>query len=273
MCHRADLVNCLFNKLSKEAQAKIVPQKTVQNIESLEKGVIVECEDGTSYQGSIGIGANGTNSVARRMMSSLANRFEQDATEYPVSPYKSEYTCLWFTCPPILEPGHYFETQNSGRSVIMMTSPKRTWVLLFEKQPEVTNGEKQSRRNEIEYAAKFADFLLSNQYRVKDLFPWRTNSGITKLEEGMAKHWYYRRIVLVGDACHKMTPNAALGFNIGLQDTIVLCNSLRGMIGSDLIDDAQESAVEDVFREYEPSRKEGASRALLFSSHFTRVQA
>ncbi|KAJ1326514.1 kynurenine 3-monooxygenase [Microdochium nivale] len=55
--------------------------------------------------------------------------------------------------------------------------------------------------------------------------------GMTNLGEGVARNWHYSGlVVLVGDACHKFTPNAGQGFNTGLQDVVALCNLLRGAL-------------------------------------------
>jgi 2-polyprenyl-6-methoxyphenol hydroxylase-like FAD-dependent oxidoreductase len=82
----------------------------------------------------------------------------------------------------------------------------------------------------IQFVANFSKLPASLDQTVGDMFARRTTAGMTDLDEGMVEHWYSGRMVLVGDACHKMTPNAGLGFNNGVQDAVVLCNNLRNLL-------------------------------------------
>lgn len=52
---------------------------------------------------------------------------------------------------------------------------------------------------------------------------------MSNLEEGIAPKWSNGRIVPVGGACQKLTPNAGVGLNNGIQD-IAVCNRLRHVI-------------------------------------------
>ncbi|RYC57320.1 hypothetical protein CHU98_g8884 [Xylaria longipes] len=53
---------------------------------------------------------------------------------------------------------------------------------------------------------------------------------MANLEEGIVKHWSWNRLVLVGDACHKFTPNYGLGYNNGIQDVVALVNELHQVV-------------------------------------------
>jgi flavin-dependent dehydrogenase len=43
-------------------------------------------------------------------------------------------------------------------------------------------------------------------------------AGLTNLEEEIISRWSWGRIVLVGDAAHKVNPNLGWGFDTSMQD-------------------------------------------------------
>ncbi|KAM3518623.1 hypothetical protein MY4038_010049 [Beauveria bassiana] len=272
--HRADFMKVLYDGLCKDARLKILTSKTVTNIESQDSDVTVDCSDETVYKGSIVIGADGTNSVTRKLMHGIATKDVPESLWGPLMPYKSEFVCLWCTCPPMIEPGHYFETQHRGLSVITLTGKQRNWLLLFEKKSEASRSRQKTSDDDLQqFAARFFSFPACPQFTVEDMFARRITAGLTRLDEGMTKHWFYGRMVLVGDACHKMTPNAGFGFNNGVQDAVVLCNGLKRLVLEDSSAGVQPDQLRDVFAQYEASRQEQVRRDLSFSAHFTRIQA
>lgn len=267
-------MKCLYDGLCDDARLKVLTAKAVTNIDSRESGVAVECSDGTVYKASIVIGADGTNSITRNFMHKLATKTVPESVWGPLLPYKSEFDCLWCTCPPMIEPGHYFETQHQGRSVITLTGKQRNWLLLFEKR----TGPSQPRRKHSEddlhhFASRFFSFPACPQYTVKDMFAQRITAGLTSLDEGMSNHWFHGRLALVGDACHKMTPNAGFGFNNGVQDAVVLCNGLQRLVLEAPSTGIEYDRLQKMFAGYEMLRQEQVRRDLSFSAHFTRIQA
>jgi FAD dependent monooxygenase len=51
------------------------------------------------------------------------------------------------------------------------------------------------------------DFHFTHKVTLGDLMATATSLSHVPLEEANHKHWSYGRIVCVGDAIHKMTPN------------------------------------------------------------------
>jgi 2-polyprenyl-6-methoxyphenol hydroxylase-like FAD-dependent oxidoreductase len=96
---------------------------------------------------------------------------------------------------------------------------------------------------------------------------------MTDLDEGMVEHWYSGRMVLVGDACHKMTPNAGLGFNNGVQDAVVLCNNLRKLLEDSPVSNPRSDTITATFERYQFTRQAAARKDVTISMHFTRIQA
>ncbi|KAF9351556.1 hypothetical protein BGX26_010476 [Mortierella sp. AD094] len=72
------------------------------------------------------------------------------------------------------------------------------------------------------------------------------------LEGKFFETWYAGRVVLVGDACHKMYPSGAQGANTAIQDAIVLANYINDM------SDSEPDTIKKAFEGYHRERVESA---------------
>lgn len=70
-------------------------------------------------------------------------------------------------------------------------------------------------------AQEYEDFPINETLKFRDLWAKRLTSGMSNLKEGIATHWSFGRVILVGDACHKFTSNAGLGLDSGVQDVVM----------------------------------------------------
>ena len=77
------------------------------------------------------------------------------------------------------------------------------------------------------------------------------------LEREPLPRWSEGRAVLLGDACHPMTPYMAQGAATSIEDAAVLARCLREVNGDD---------IEGAFRRYEAHRKPRTSRIQAISS-------
>ncbi|KAH1723064.1 hypothetical protein KXV81_008084 [Aspergillus fumigatus] len=88
-----------FGSLSQPAQSKTHAQKKVSDIKTTETGVVVSCTDGTSYEGSMVIGADGAYSVVRKHIQLMALREQPAAKEE--RPFLTTYRAFWMLMPLI----------------------------------------------------------------------------------------------------------------------------------------------------------------------------
>ena len=88
------------------------------------------------------------------------------------------------------------------------------------------------------------------------------------LEEGLVDRWYSGRIVLVGDAVRKLTPNAGWGFNCGVVDLVVLVNHLRRLLKSD--PNPSREDLEALFKRYQAERADDTKKTYKASAQRVR---
>lgn len=271
--HRAHLIQVLYDSLSESAKARYHTGKKLKDIEPTDAGITVTCEDGSKFSGNMVIGADGVHSATRRQMRKLALADDPDREWDPINPYRAEYQCLWASFPRPSAAGEGCETQGTDRSIMYLTGKERGWIFLYEKLTAPTTERISFTPKQLEeYAERFADWPVREGLTVKDVFRERYSAGGAGLEEGICSNWSWGgRIVLVGDAVHKFTPNAGLGFNNGVQDIVAVCNRLRKLVangGRPSSDNLQK-----LFDDYREERHELLEKDLKASAQVTRLHA
>ncbi|KAL6700751.1 hypothetical protein J3F84DRAFT_402734 [Trichoderma pleuroticola] len=273
--HRAEFVQSLYDQLPEEAKTKILMGKKVSDIQSGEKEVKVVCDDGSTYEGDLVLGADGVHSQTRKIMRKLAVEADPSVPWDPEVPYTSSYRCLWASFKRPTDMGEACETQHKDASVMYMTGQERGWIFLYEKLPEPTKERTSYTSEDVEAMGnRFAEHPITDNLKVKDVFPDRITGGMSDLQEGICNNWGWGRIVLAGDAIHKVCPNAGLGYQAGLQDVVSLVNNLRQLVvSSEPSMGPSVSDLEAMYKSYQSQRWDLLSHDAFFSAHLTRIQA
>lgn len=274
--HRQHVLKILYNNLSPANKAKVHLSKKVVDIQKYQHGVFVTCADGSTYTGSIVIGADGVHSKTRRFMRKLALDESPNATVNPEKPYTAYYKCMWGTVPipPGLSPGDHLDCHSDlGVSSMFLTGRDRGWFFMFSLLDEPTQKRMDYTENDMEaYAKQLANLHIGPGLKFSDIWSTRYNAGMSNLDEGVLDHWSWNRICLAGDSVHKVTPNAGWGFNSGVQDVAVLTNKL----GELLRHRSGEPSLGDlttVFNAYQEARRENMQQVFEFSATQTRQSA
>lgn len=271
--HRAELIQSLYDNLPEEAKTRYLLNKKVSSIESGEQGVKVTTTDGSIYDGSIVIGADGVHSVTRKIIRDLALAENPTRKWDPENLFPAEYRCLWCTFPRLSERGQCFETPGKDLSAMYLTGNDRGWILLYDRLPEPTTERHIYTEKDIEkFAAKIAEYPLAEGIKAKDLFEKRYTWGLSDLGEGVAQHWSWGRIVLVGDAIHKFTPNTGSGLNNAIQDIVSLTNGLHSAIKKSS-GQPDSTTLSKVFANYQRQRMDPLQQDYKRSALVTRLQA
>ncbi|KAF9992567.1 hypothetical protein BGZ80_003809 [Entomortierella chlamydospora] len=98
---------------------------------------------------------------------------------------------------------------------------------------------------------KFPLGLDDSYITIDDLINSTESDNVTKvmLEEKLYTTWHHGRTVLMGDACHKMLPNAGRGAVNAMFDAVILANSLY-----EIAKDATYPNIRSAFKEYYDER-------------------
>jgi 2-polyprenyl-6-methoxyphenol hydroxylase-like FAD-dependent oxidoreductase len=272
--HRADLLSALYDSFSATEKAKILTGKKVSDISSDENGVKVQCADGTSYEGSIAIGADGVHSAARRAIRSLALKAGKPDVDGE-NPFTTQFRMLWLSAPrpARVRPARSAQSFNKTASVQMLLGKEKCWIFLYErldtpaaKSDRVTYTE----QDMFDYIEKWGHLTCEDDLTVRDVFATRYKAGLINLEEGVVNQWHQGRICLVGDAAHKFTPNAGLGFNNGAQDVAVALNEILRVVKAD--PNPTVPALSAAFDKYQSIRMEPLVKDYKASAVTTRYQ-
>ena len=201
------------------------------------------------------LGADGAYSETRQIIRKQALAADPEAKWDPEMPYTATYRGLWCSFPRPSEPGEAFETQHKDRSLVYFTSHDRGWLFMFEKLRQKTKEYVRYTDKDIQACAdRFSEFPINESLKVKDVFSQRSAVYMANLDEGVVRHWSRGRVALMGDACHKFTPNAGLGFNNGIQDIVALCNRLKRAVTECPNGNPDLATLNKLFKEYQRER-------------------
>ncbi|TGO15229.1 hypothetical protein BPAE_0584g00010 [Botrytis paeoniae] len=275
--HRAELLEAIYDGLRPEDKLRVLTNKKVTSIESDEVGVRINCADGSSYEGSIVVGADGVHSQTRQFMRSPTLKTSPEDTVNDEEPFTTEYRTMWctFPKPEDSEIGLGSSSDGSNASVQYLTSKDRAWIFIYEHLEKPTKKRAWYSQEDVEaFAAKHAEMPINDHLKVKDVFAKKYHAGMANLEEGIIEHWSWGRIVLAGDAAHKFTPNYGQGLNNGIQDAVALVNELHRCIES--VGASNQPSKEELsiaFQRYQSTRMEYVTSDYNLSAMVTRMSA
>ena len=291
----------LHDGLPPAAQAKLLPSKKVTTVSTSPSGVTVTCADGTTYTGTILVGADGAHSTVRSQMRSAAIATSTSSTapfanpplNAPVTvtanmsvndekPFLTSYRSMWIrfpTVPPIVA-GDASETHGYDCTLQLFAGEETSVIGIYARLDKPTrDGARYTEEDEKEFVKRWGSLPViaggegKKGPTIAEAYANRTQAGMVNLEEGVLPHWSFDRIVLVGDAAHKFTPSTGAGCNNGIVDVVALANELYHAF-REVRDKGDESAFPDgegilrAFKEYQAQRWEtvkegmdGASRA------------
>jgi 2-polyprenyl-6-methoxyphenol hydroxylase-like FAD-dependent oxidoreductase len=97
------------------------------------------------------------------------------------------------------------ETHNSHFSIQLLTQPEHVFWFFYVKLDEPTSSARHYTEEEAKLlAAQYMDTPITNHTRFGDLWNKKLRHNLGNLEEGVQEQWYSGRIVLLGDAAHKV---------------------------------------------------------------------
>jgi 2-polyprenyl-6-methoxyphenol hydroxylase-like FAD-dependent oxidoreductase len=271
-------MHVLWNSLSIEDQSKTHASKKVSDISTTENGVVVSCTDGTSYEGSMVIGADGAHSVVRKHMRLMALRDQQrekiSASVNEERPFLTTYRCFWVLLPllPNIKAGDANETHGPTITVQFFVGEDYAIMGVYERLDEPTREPpRYTSADEQSLVEKWGHLALTKggQLTLGQAYAQKITSGLVNLEEGVLKNWSWGgRMVLVGDAAHKFTPSTGAGCNNGIIDIVVLANQLNRAFSSSV---PSSNTLATAFKEYQDARFDVVTAGCSISNQTTAM--
>jgi 2-polyprenyl-6-methoxyphenol hydroxylase-like FAD-dependent oxidoreductase len=243
--------------------------KEVSSISSTQEGVTVSCADGSSYAGSLVIGADGAQSTVRECMRTLALEVGSKQVN-DEQPFLTTYRCLWVRFPtdssPRLYPGFASETHGQDVAAQSFGGKGTAMTRVYERMKKPTRKRtKYSQSDHDAFIERWGHLPLTanKKFTLRDAYENRIEGTLVSLEEGVVQNWSWgSRVVLAGDAAHAFTPSTAAGCNNGILDIVALANELHAALrdarGEAGTQDAVPTAdrLEAAFRAYQETRSD-----------------
>ncbi|KAK8075677.1 hypothetical protein PG997_010340 [Apiospora hydei] len=239
MFDRASLGKMLYDTL-RAPEAHIRTRKQLIDIERRAGGVAATFADGTREEGSIIIGADGIWSKVRDLM-------RRDAPEglFAENPYVAGYRAVFGRAPiprhqrdtsstnHLLQPERQVEFYRDGALLQLFTSKREVHFISYLKLDR-PRRERRGFSTDIDATddaiAPWLDTRVAQDVTFRDLWQTKAIAGGANLDEGVVRMWHWGRMVLVGDAAHKVLPNQGMGANGGIESAASLVNQLSALL-------------------------------------------
>lgn len=273
--------------LSQIPMEKIYFNKRVLSHYETDDLVVIRTSDGKEHHGHILVGADGAYSGVRQ---SLFEKLEKEhrLPRSDKDSLKASVVCLVGQTRPLDPTIHpALEERNTRFDTVIGDTGPYFWVTFTTADKTIcwmtlmvldqaTSKEHNGFRNSEwgpeaaeSMAKQVRDFPIPcGEYKTMgqliDLTPKELMSKVM-LEEKLFKTWHYGRTVLLGDACHKMTPNAGLGATTAIHDAIVLANYLSTLKTNDC------RTITSLFQQYQDERTPMAKDAVAASAAMAKL--
>jgi 2-polyprenyl-6-methoxyphenol hydroxylase-like FAD-dependent oxidoreductase len=268
---RSDLMFILWKNIDQDL---IKINKKVENINQYDSFVKIYCEDGSEYICDFVIGADGAWSITRKEM---YRHIKEDNSYLPDNDnegLKSSYVAISISTDPLPhivdETCAITYTKNNKVTSYFLQKDKSMGIYIGYKT-NLNNESNISRWKNItkediikEIGNELTPFKNKNNkcYTLKEFIDKSNFCIKVNLEDKMFETWYYKNIVIIGDAAHKMLPWIGQGANQAIEDVVALINSLN---------DNKFTNLNSSFGKYVSIRKQRASHAVKNSEKATKI--
>lgn len=252
---RGQLIALLYETLP-DKETRIKTSAAVIDIESHDNGVKVHLRDGSVEEGSIVIGIDGVYSKTRQIMQKLA---QTPPDAWPMTAtYRGLYGC--FRSCPGFEPGAFYQSRGSGIVSQFLVGADRAYFAILRPIAPTTQPSRLATEERDYLAEEVAHIMVAPGVSFRDVWEHtdKETSAMVNQEEGYCDKWYHKRVVLAGDALHKVTSATGLGVNTGINSAAALANELYRLLQSK--PNPSTEAIENAFARYQKIREPEAIR-------------
>ncbi|PKS05449.1 hypothetical protein jhhlp_008825 [Lomentospora prolificans] len=265
---RVRLLQLLYSHLP-HASDRVLTGKSVESLSETETSVTVRCQDGSEYTGDILIGADGVHSITRTFLFHDTPDRRTELAKGLTASFRGIFACGPLV--PGLVPGEMIERNKGAVSSQLLTTKDSVVWFFYQRMDNTTTKRSYYSDSDMEkLAEEFKDFSVveDGSVRLGDLWKSRKRATMADLEEGIMEKWFRGRVVLVGDAVHKMLSNLALGGNTAIESVVSLVNKLHALDKSE--SPLSTKNLEAAFTAYQRERQPRAKYAIRMSGLLLR---
>jgi 2-polyprenyl-6-methoxyphenol hydroxylase-like FAD-dependent oxidoreductase len=253
--HRADLHQALSGAVPQDI---LRLRKKLVGLSESRRRITLSFADGTREHADAVIGADGVHSIVREIII---------GPDIPIHKGRIAYRAIFSSAllnGRDIGPSRTKWWGIDRHIVIYYTTATRSELYFVTSVPEPAEWmtrESWSAKGDVKELREAYEGFHSDVRAVLEACPDCHKWAI--LEREPLSRWSKGRIVLLGDACHPMTPYMAQGAATSIEDAAILARCLEEVDGED---------IEGAFRRYEAHRKPRTSRIQAISSANTWMQ-
>ncbi|KAI0530222.1 hypothetical protein GGR58DRAFT_494186 [Xylaria digitata] len=270
---RGNLLRLLYENLP-DHKTKVRASADVVNIETHQDGVNVHLADGSMVEGSIVIAADGVHSSARELIQLLGRDSSTTGDFKRTSPMVTTYMSLFGHTRGVREDialGDFAESHGPGTASQSTRLDDAMYFTVLKRLDKPTSEKRKFTSEEVDkFVHEMSDVTIFPGIKLKEIWPLReqANAVLLHQEEGVADKWYHDRIVIVGDAAHKMTSVNGQGALSAVLSATTLVNNLQATLHKKSRPSTED--LEAAFAKYQTSHKEAAGAVVDFGFTVTR---
>ncbi|CAG7976162.1 unnamed protein product, partial [Penicillium olsonii] len=275
---RQQLLGVMFKHLREKE--KVLAKKKFLRAEHSARGVIAHCSDGTSFNGSIIVGADGVHSPVRQdMWQHMKDAGLGPALKRDLIATMFQYSCVYGVSAPTvgIEPGIVHRLFGKDFTFFSVVGKERIvyWFLItkLEKTHRAPDVPKLNRDNIEDHIRPYLTQKVNDRVHFQDVYRNTTSTYHVPIEEGTFEYWTWNRFACVGDAINQTTPNLAQGLNGAIENAVSLSNCIASMLKAEDPVNLSTANIDWYLSTWASSRKPRAHAACLASSIMTRFEA
>ncbi|GME32094.1 hypothetical protein DL771_010039 [Neofusicoccum parvum] len=228
---RKTVLEVLYNHV--KDKSKILLSKRVVSISSSGEKVEVKTDDGSSYAGDMLVGADGIHSKVRSEMWRMARETDPGwLREEEQDPMSAANYCMFgiSRMDGKIPAGVTCTSFGKDRSIAVLSGHCNRAYWFF----NVPFGQKLygkdiprfSKEDQERFAEKYSDVNVFGDVKFGEFYKNRVRAVLTPLESHVFKKWHLGRVMIIGDAAHKLLPISGQGAGQGVESAAVLVNQI-----------------------------------------------